>query len=98
MSAATLFLISLVLSLVLGFSTKVNTGYYAMAFAFLNGVFIYDMAVKKIATTWPIYMFLMLFIVTLFYGFAISNGTLIKTAEKIIYKSRNYPAGVLPVK
>ena len=44
MSAATLFLISLVLSLVLGFSTKVNTGYYAMAFAFLNGVFIYDMA------------------------------------------------------
>ena len=43
---------------------------------------------------WPIYMFLMLFIVTLFYGFALSNGTLIKTAEKIIYKSRNYPAAL----
>ncbi len=94
MNAATLFLISLILSLVLGFTTKVNTGYYAMAFAFLNGVFIYDMAVKKIAATWPIYMFLMLFIVTLFYGFALSNGTLIKTAEKIIYKSRNYPAAL----
>ena len=52
------------------------------------------MAVKKIAATWPIYMFLMLFIVTLFYGFALSNGTLIKTAEKIIYKSRNYPAAL----
>ncbi|MGM9526567.1 MAG: hypothetical protein ACI3U1_09915 [Peptococcaceae bacterium] len=96
MSAATLFLVSLVLSLVLGFTTKVNTGYFAMGFAFLNGVFIYDMAVKKVAATWPIYLFLMLFIITLFYGFAISNGTLIKVAEKIIYKSRNYPAA-LPV-
>lgn len=96
MSAATLFLVSLVLSLALGFTTKVNTGYFAMGFAFLNGVFIYDMAVKKVAATWPIYLFLMLFIITLFYGFAISNGTLIKVAEKIIYKSRNYPAA-LPV-
>ena len=60
MNAATLFLISLILSLVLGFTTKVNTGYYAMAFAFLNGVFIYDMAVKKIAATWPIYCYAVL--------------------------------------
>lgn len=96
MSAITLFVVSLVLSLVLGFATKINTGYFAMAFAFLNGVFIYDLAVKKVATMWPIYLFLMLFIITLFYGFAISNGTLIKVAEKIIYKSRNFPAA-LPI-
>jgi len=96
MSAATIFVICLVLSLVLGFTTKVNTGYFAMAFAFFNGVFIYDLAVKKIAVMWPIYLFLMLFIITLFYGFAISNGTLLKVSETLIYKSRNHPA-FLPI-
>ena len=96
MSAATIFIVSLVLSLVLGFTTKVNTGWYAMAFAFINGVFIYDFSVKEIAAMWPIYLFLMLFIITLFYGFAISNGTLLKVSELLIYKSRNHPA-FLPI-
>lgn len=96
MSAATIFVISLVLSLVLGFTTKVNTGWYAMAFAFINGVFIYDFKVKEIAAMWPIYLFLMLFIITLFYGYAISNGTLVKVSEMLIYKSRNHPA-FLPI-
>lgn len=96
MSAEMLFLISLVLALVLGFLFKTNIGYFALTFAFVNGVFIYDMSVKKVAGLWPIYLFLMLFIVTAFYGFAISNGTLVKLAEKIIYSSRNRPA-LLPI-
>ncbi|MDO4280459.1 MAG: hypothetical protein Q4C56_02405 [Peptococcaceae bacterium] len=96
MSAAALFVISLVLSLVLGFTTKVNTGWYALAFAFINGVFIYGFSVKEVAAMWPIYLFLMLFIITLFYGFAISNGTLLKVSELLIYKSRNHPA-FLPI-
>lgn len=96
MNLEIIFLISLVASLVLGFTTKINTGYYAMLFAFINGVFIYAMPVKKIAAMWPIYLFIMLFIVTTFYGFALSNGTLVKAAEKIIYKSRNRPA-ILPI-
>ncbi len=91
MSAELLFLISLVLALVLGFLFKVNIGYFALTFAFANGMFIYDLPIKKIAGLWPIYLFLMLFIVTAFYGFAISNGTLVKLAEKIIYSSRNRP-------
>lgn len=94
MSPELLFALSLVLALVLGFTTKVNTGYFAIMLAFINGVFVYGFAVKKIATMWPIYLFLMLFIVTLFYGFAIANGTLVKVAEKIIYKSRNHPAAL----
>lgn len=94
MSPELLFALSLVLALVLGFVTKVNTGYYAILLAFINGVFVYGFAVKKIAGMWPIYLFLMLFIVTLFYGFAIANGTLVKVAEKIIYKSRNHPAAL----
>lgn len=96
MSAAVIFITSLVLALVLGFTTKVNTGWYAMALAFINGVFIYDFSVKEIAAMWPIYLFLMLFIITLFYGFAISNGTLVKVSEILIYKSRNHPA-FLPI-
>lgn len=92
MSAEILFLISLLLALILGFLFKVNVGYFALTFAFVNGVFVYDLAIKKIAGLWPIYLFLMLFIVTAFYGFAISNGTLVKLAEKIIYSSRNRPS------
>lgn len=92
MSAEILFLISLLLALVLGFLFKVNVGYFALTFAFVNGVFVYDLAIKKIAGMWPIYLFLMLFIVTAFYGFAIANGTLVKLAEKIIYGSRNRPS------
>ncbi len=94
MSPELIFVISLVLALVLGFLTKVNTGYYAITLAFINGFFIYGFAVKKIAAMWPVYLFLMLFIVTLFYGFAIANGTLVKLAEKLIYKSRNCPAAL----
>lgn len=96
MSVAALFIISLALSLILGFTTKVNTGWYAMAFAFINGVFIHNFSVKEVAAMWPIYLFLMLFIITLFYGFAISNGTLVKVSEMLIYKSRNHPA-FLPI-
>lgn len=44
MSAEMLFLISLVLALVLGFLFKTNIGYFALTFAFVNGVFIYDMS------------------------------------------------------
>ena len=57
MSAELLFLISLVLALVLGFLFKVNIGYFALTFAFANGMFIYDLPIKKIAGLWPIYLF-----------------------------------------
>lgn len=92
MSVEMLFLISLILALCLGYMFKVNVGYFALSFAFINGVFVYGLSVKKVAGMWPIYLFLMLFIVTAFYGFAISNGTLVKVAEKIIYRNRNRPA------
>lgn len=92
MSVEMLFLVSLVAALCLGFLFKVNIGYFALTFAFMNGVFAYGLSIKKVAAMWPIYLFLMLFIVTTFYGFAISNGTLVKVAETIIYKNRNRPA------
>ena len=92
MSVEMLFLVSLVAALCLGFLFKVNIGYFALTFAFMNGVFAYGLSIRKVAGMWPIYLFLMLFIVTTCYGFAISNGTLVKVAETIIYKNRNRPA------
>lgn len=48
MNTATIFIVSLGLSLILSFVTKINTGYFAMGLAFLNGVFIYNTSFQLI--------------------------------------------------
>jgi len=82
---------AIVLVIVLGYSTKTNIGLWAIAAAYLLGVFVLGLKPSDVVTLWPIKIFMMLFSVTFFYGYAALNGTLEKLALKVVYASRNIP-------
>lgn len=86
---------SIVISVAIGYKTKYNTGFLAIAFAYLIGCFILGMSVKDVIAGWPLSTMFVIFSVSLFYNFALVNGTLEKTARYLLYACRRYP-GMLP--
>lgn len=83
---------SIILAIVLGFITKINTGLYALLFSYIIGSFFLQIKPSAIIAMWPMNIFFILFSVTFFYNFTINNGTLEKLALNIIYKFGRYPA------
>ena len=91
MNIQLILVIAIVLAIVLGFITRVNTGLYALVFAYFIGSFIMIKSPSSIVKMMPIRICFILFAVTFFYNFAINNGTLEKLALNIVYKFRKYP-------
>lgn len=91
MGAIILSLVAIVLVIAIGAKTKTNIGLWAISAAYLIGVFVLKLKPNDIITLFPTKVFLMLFSVTLFYGFAILNGSLEKLAKKVVYAARNVP-------
>lgn len=75
-----------------GYKTKINTGIIAIAFSYLIGAFVMDMKPKEIIGGWPITTMFVIFSVSVFYNFALINGTLEKTARELLYYCRKFPA------
>lgn len=86
-----LVIVAIVVSVALGYKTKINTGLFAIAFAYLLGCFVLDLDASTVIKTWPISIFFVIFAVSLFYNFALVNGTLEKVALHIFYICRNFP-------
>jgi hypothetical protein len=84
-------ILAIILAILLGYITKTNIGLWAMASAYLLGVFVLGIKPSDIITLWPVKIFLMLFSVTLFYGYPALNGTLEKLSMKVVYVSRKIP-------
>lgn len=82
---------AIVLSVVLGYVTKINIGLFAIAFAYLLGCFGMGLSPSDVIMMWPLRIFFIIFSVCLFYSFAIVNGTLEKLAEHLLYRCRNVP-------
>ncbi len=82
---------AIVISIALGYRTKINTGFFAIAFAYIIGCFILDLKAPDVVKMWPINIFFVIFAVSLFYNFAIVNGTLEKLAGLMMYGCRNFP-------
>jgi len=91
MSAIVICLAAIVLVIVVGAKTKTNIGLWAIGAAYLIGVYVLKLKPTDIIAAFPSKIFLLLFSVTLFYGFAILNGALEKTAQKVVYRVRNVP-------
>jgi len=91
-----LFIFALLISIAIGFALKINAGYVALLFSFINGLFFYGLSVKKIVAMWPVSLFLMIVTVMIFYGFAIANGTLEVLASNIAYRTKKTPY-LLPI-
>lgn len=82
---------AIVISVALGYKTKINIGLFAIAFAYLIGCFGMGLSPSDIINMWPLKIFFIIFSVCLFYSFATVNGTLEKLAEHLIYTCRAFP-------
>lgn len=86
---------SIAVSVAIGYRTKINTGLFAIVFAYLIGCFALGMKTKEVISGWPVSTMFVIFSVSLFYNFALVNGTLEKTARALLYACRRFP-GLLP--
>ncbi len=82
---------AIVLAIALGYKTRINIGLFAIAFAYLIGCFGMGLSPKEVINLWPLKIFFIIFSVSLFYSFAIINGTLEKLSEHLLYSCRKFP-------
>lgn len=90
-----LIVAGIAVSVAIGYKTKFNTGLFAIVFAYLIGCFGLGMSTKDVINGWPVSTMFVIFSVSLFYNFAMVNGTLEKTAGYLLYACRRFP-GLLP--
>ncbi len=90
-----LIVLAIMMSIAIGYKTKINTGLIAIVFAYFIGSFAMGMSAKQVILSWPIRIMFIIFSVSLFYNFALVNGTLEKLARNLLYACRKHP-GLLP--
>lgn len=86
---------AIAIAVVIGYKTGFNTGFFAIIFAYLIGCFAMGMSTKEVIGGWPVSTMFVIFSVSLFYNFALVNGTLEKKARYLLYACRKFP-GLLP--
>ncbi len=84
-------LMALAVSIGLGYKTKINIGFFTIAFAYLIGCFGMGLKPSEVIELWPVKIFFIILSVTLFYNFALANGALEKLASHLLYKCRKFP-------
>lgn len=88
--------ISILLSIFIGFKAKINTGLVAIPFAYIIGCFLLHLKPANVISMWPISIFFVILTVSLFFIFAVINGTLEVISAKLLYKCRSFPL-ILPI-
>ena len=86
---------SIAVAVILGYKTKINTGFFCIAFAYLIGCFGMGLKTKELIGFWPVSTLFVILSVSLFYNFAAVNGTLEKMSASLLYMCRKFP-GMLP--
>ena len=82
---------AIAVSIALGYKTRINTGIFGIVAAYLIGVFAMGLQPADIVKMWPVSIFFVIFSISMFYNFAIENGTLGTLAQHMLYRTRNYP-------
>lgn len=80
-----LCIIAIVISIVVGWKFKMNTGIIAMVFAFVIGICFMDMSASTIISYWPTTIVFYLISISLFFSYANDNGTMDVLGHKIMY-------------
>ena len=86
-----MIIVAIVVSIALGYKTGINTGLFAIAFAYLIGCFGLNLEPSTVISFWPLHIFFIIFSVSVFYNFAIANGTLEKLAGHLILRCQKHP-------
>lgn len=84
-------LIAVAISIALSYVFKLNLGIPALIFAYIIGCWIQGMKVKEVVAVWPTSVVFQLMTITMFFSFAVFNGTLPKVADNIVYRFRKTP-------
>ncbi|NLJ65379.1 MAG: SLC13 family permease [Christensenellaceae bacterium] len=89
-------LVAIALAIALGYKTKINTGLFGIVFAYIIGCFFMGIRPSALISMWPVRIFFIVMSISLFYNFAIVNGTLEKLAMRLLYACRKFP-NLLPL-
>ena len=85
-----LTLLAIAVTLYLGFSRKINVGVVGTLFALLIGCFFMRLSPGKIFGFLPAKIIFKIVPITMFYGFALENGTLNLLIDKLLYKTSRW--------
>lgn len=94
MNISIIIIAAIIAAIALGYVTNINTGFYAISFAYLIGAYLMNMTPSQITALWPMNIFFIILAVSLFYNFSMTNGTLEKVAMHILYRCRRYPGAL----
>lgn len=86
-----LILCAIIVAIALGYKTKINTGFFGIAFAYIIGTFFLGIKPGDVIKMWPMSIFFVILAISLFYNFAMTNGTLEKLAQHMLYRTRRIP-------
>ena len=99
MSGATyliLIVLALLISIAVGWKTNKNIGYWALAFAYVLGVFVFNLTTKDVLSAYPSGLLITLIAIMAFYTYANANGAMALLARKILYPMRKH-VRLLPI-
>ena len=88
-TAIIICLIGIALAIVLNYKFGVNMGVTGLAVAWIAGCIVMGLKVKDVVALWPNSVVFQLMSITLFFGFAVVNGTMHAIANHLLYKVRN---------
>ena len=80
-----LCIIAIVISILVGWKFKLNTGILAMGFAFVIGICVMGMKASAIIAFWPTTIVFYLLSISLFFNYATENGTMEVLGQKLLY-------------
>ena len=87
-TAIIICLIGIALAIVLNYKFGVNMGVTGLAVAWIAGCIIMGLKVKEVVALWPNSVVFQLMSITLFFGFAVVNGTMQAIANHLLYRVR----------
>lgn len=80
-----LCIIAIVISILVGWKFKLNTGILAMGFAFVIGICVMGMKANDIIAFWPTTIVFYLLSIALFFNYATENGTMNVLGQKLLH-------------
>ena len=83
--ALALCIIAIIVSIVIGYKLKLNTGIIALAFAFIIGNLVMGMKINDIVAYFPTTIVFWLISIAVFFNYATENGTMEVLGKKLLF-------------
>ena len=80
-----LCILAIVISILVGWKYKLNTGIIAMGFAFVIGICVMGMKASDVINFWPTTIVFYLLSISLFFNYATENGTMNVLGQKLLH-------------